>query len=77
MRNYMTVYDLNADELLELRYSYFEQLYGDEDFPDIREPEDIPEDVILHHYDGIVFVPEDFASNCDEDGSLGRLPYFY
>jgi hypothetical protein len=60
-----TVHELNQDELNELRYALYEQLC--ETSPDVLEdcdsPDDIPEDIVLNHYDGISFEDEDFFCN--------------
>ena len=69
---YKTVYDLNRDETNELKWAYF---YSDEydntlvnnaTLP-ILFPGDIPDSVIVEHYDGISFVEEDFSCNLKED----------
>jgi len=58
----MTVYELNSDELEELREAYFYQLQdlGEEDF---ESPFEIPMDNTIAHYEGITFVKEDFFCN--------------
>lgn len=57
----MSVYELTRDQLDELKTAYF---YQDEvqDIlsEDIIYPEQIPDEVIFNHYDGIMFVDEDF-----------------
>lgn len=71
---YKTVYDLNEEELLELKYAYYDQLVGTGDgevfgrcLGTHRCPEEIPDAVVLEHYDGILFCDEDFFCNCEED----------
>lgn len=58
----MSVYELTRDQLDELKTAYF---YQDEvqDIlsEDIIYPEQIPDEVIFNHYDGIMFVDEDFS----------------
>ena len=58
----MSVYELTRDQLDELKTAYF---YQDEvqDIlsEDIIYPEQIPDEVIFNHYDGIVFVDGDFS----------------
>ena len=46
-----TVYDLNEDELEELRSAYFEQLkdLGEENF---NNPQEIPMTNVIVHYEG-------------------------
>lgn len=67
--NYKTVTELNDDELLELKYAYFDQLSYDMDDDEMpRCPEEIPNEMILEHYAPFTFYPEDFACNGgDED----------
>lgn len=57
-----TVYDLNEDELEELRSAYFEQLndLGEENFND---PQEIPMTNVIVHYEGVMFTEEDFFCN--------------
>ena len=65
---YMTVYDLNREQLDELKQTYFSQLIdtgdGDEILGDVTCSENIPDEVIFNHYDGIMFVEEDFFCSC-------------
>lgn len=62
---YRTVYDLNEEELNELRETYYYQLFEcDEDvLEDYDCASDIPNEVIYNHYDGICFVEDDFWCN--------------
>lgn len=62
---YRTVYDLNEEELNELRETYYYQLFEcDEDvLEDCDCASDIPNEVIYNHYDGIYFVDDDFWCN--------------
>ena len=68
---YKSVYDLSQDQLNELKTAYF---YNDD--PTITEnlsaagieyPEQIPDDIIFHEYDGISFVNDDFCCTAGED----------
>lgn len=66
---YKSVYDLTREELDELKESFFHQ----EETQDINEgtfstPEDIPDEIIFEHYDGLYFVEEDFFCNI-KDGN--------
>lgn len=65
--DYKTVHDLNAEELLELKYAYHDQLQYTDDADIFRSPEDIPDDVIFDHYAELTFAPYDFWCNCTED----------
>ena len=61
---YKMVQDLSRDELNKLKSNFF---YQDET-QDINEgtfstPEDIPDEIIFEHYDGVCFVEEDFFCN--------------
>lgn len=67
MSAYKTVYDLSADELAELKGNYFWEL-ADQGENEFDWPEDIPDDVIYAHYEGIDFVDDDFFCNV-KDGN--------
>lgn len=61
MKNYKMVRDLNREQLDELKTSFFWQ----DETQDILEgaytsPEQIPDDVIFEHYEGVCFVDDDF-----------------
>lgn len=60
---YMSVRELNEDQLNELKWTYFYQLLdeGSEVVEDISVGTEIPNQVIFDHYDGISFVDEDFC----------------
>lgn len=61
---YKTVQDLSRAELDELRESYFDQPDSDEIFDgDIR---NITDEILFQHYNGIVFVNDDFFCNSDD-----------
>lgn len=68
----MNVHDLTRDELDELKSTYYCQLLDsgelEEVCGDIYFPEDIPDDIIFNHYDGINFVKDDFFCNCELAG---------
>lgn len=57
-----TVYELNQDELEELRESYLCELQEMDD-NSFTNAEQIPMEVVIKHYDGIHFVEEDFWCN--------------
>lgn len=63
---YKTVYDLDDEELLELKYAYYDQLQYTDDADTFRMPEEIPDSVVLDHYVGILFTNDDFFCNCAE-----------
>lgn len=58
---YKSVYDLSLAEMEELKQSFF---YQDETQDIIQGafdcPEEIPDEIILEHYDGVYFVEDDF-----------------
>lgn len=66
-----TVHELTQEELEELQDAYFDQLLdqGDtETLGEIDMPCKIPIANVIAHYDGIMFVDEDFFCNIkDED----------
>lgn len=71
------VQDLSRDELNELKSNFF---YQDET-QDINEgtfstPEDIPDEIIFEHYDGVCFVEEDFFCNI-KDGNYENCGVAY
>lgn len=57
---YKTVYDLTSKELNELREAYFEQPDSENIFEEI---ENITDDILFEHYDGVLFTDEDFFCN--------------
>lgn len=62
---YRTVKELSREELDELKETYAEQ--EDSIF---RGAWEVPDDVILNHYEGIMFVDEDFFCNLVADGEV-------
>lgn len=58
---YKTVEDLSHAELEELRGSYFDQLDSDEIFED--DINNITDEILFEHYNGIVFTDDDFFCN--------------
>lgn len=73
----MTVYDLNRDQLDELKNALFwsddpetAEILGD----DIATPEQIPDDIIFQHYAGIDFVNDDFFCSVVEEMPLA-IPF--
>lgn len=65
----MTVYELNNDELNELKETYACQLNetdNDISYGELLDAHSIPDDVVYNHYDGINFTKEDFYCNCKE-----------
>lgn len=68
---YRTVYELTDEEMSELKEAYYWQLVetGEGDILDDGIiADDIPDEMILEHYDDILFVEEDFYCNI-EDGN--------
>lgn len=67
MFKYYMVQDLTRDQLNELKYNFFWQ----DETQDILEgeyasPEQIPDEIIFEHYDGVRFSADDFISQ-EED----------
>ena len=58
----MTVYDLNQEQLNELKESYKIQLEQDSDisYQELVDATNIPDGVIFEHYEGINFTEDDF-----------------
>lgn len=64
----LMVQDLNREQLDELKTAYFWQDETHDILPDdITFPEQIPDDIILEHYDGICFVLDDFFCTAEND----------
>lgn len=67
----MTVRELNAEQLLELKVKYiferFEEYGTTPSYKDVAESEGIPDGLIFLEYDGVDFVEEDFVYRDDEN----------
>ena len=63
-----TVYDLNRDQLDELKQTYACQLAetdGDVlSYGELADASNIPDDVIFEHYNGVSFTDDDFFCSC-------------
>lgn len=70
MSVYKTVYDLDDDELTELKYAYFDQLQNADDDNEFMFPEEIPDVIVQNHYEGIYFTDDDFFCNITDDSDL-------
>lgn len=58
---YMSVYELTAEQLDELKEKYaIEVCDGDISWGELAAARDIPDHIIFEHYDGISFVNDDF-----------------
>ena len=72
----MTVYELNRDQIDELKDAYF---WSDDttevlEQSNINHPWEIPNEVIYHEYEGICFVPDDFCCSCESVQTMtGKL----
>lgn len=65
----MSVYELNRDEMSELKQMYlFETTAGPLSWSDIAAADEIPDDIIFDHYAGIMFVKDDFCCNMEDNG---------
>jgi hypothetical protein len=62
-----TVYELKHDELNELKQSYVTEQADKRgegiSYGELADSENIPNDVIFNHYNGIVFSNDDFFCN--------------
>jgi hypothetical protein len=63
----MTVHELNAEQLEELRGNYFSELQNEDLLGDIQHPTDIPMSNVIAHYEGTYFVEDDFFFNLTND----------
>lgn len=79
-----TVYELNTKEIDELKQSLYFQFVdnGDDIIDAIDSWEDIPTSIVENHYDGIMFVNDDFFCNINpsyyncEDGNDNSIVCF-
>ena len=63
----MTVEDLSRQQLNELKEAYFNEEDIDEVLSDsITVPEQIPDDVIFKHYEGVCFTDDDFFCSSEK-----------
>ena len=67
-QEYRTVHDLTPEELDELRAAYYEQLKetDDEVIEDVSSYEEVTDEMLFNHYDGVMFVRDDFFCNTAE-----------
>lgn len=67
-QEYRTVHDLTPEELDELRATYFEQLdeVDNDVIEDISSYEEVTDEMLFNHYDGVSFVRENFFCNTAE-----------
>lgn len=57
----MTVRELTRDQLDQLKQAYICELMADPSWGDLTDAQDLPNDIIFEHYDGIEFVDDDFT----------------
>lgn len=68
-----TVYDLSREQLDELKQQYVCQLYEDGDvlespsYNELADSQQIPDEVIFEHYDGIMFSDDDFFYSAEKE----------
>lgn len=68
-----TVYDLSHEQLDELKQQYVCQLYEDGDvlespsYDELADSQQIPDEVIFEHYDGISLTNDDFFCSAGKD----------
>ena len=61
MTDYMSVYDLNQDQINQLKQALWDQPgTQDEVCPELESWEEMPDELILDHYSDACFVDEDF-----------------
>lgn len=64
----MTVYELTREQLDELKTAYADQLQEDGiSWGELAASQEIPDDIILEHYAGIEFVPDDFSCSSETE----------
>lgn len=57
----VTVRELTRDQLAQLKQAYICELLADPSWGDLADAQDLPNDIIFEHYDGIEFVDDDFT----------------
>ena len=64
-QEYRTVHDLTPEELDELRATYYEQLdeVDNDVLEDVSSYEEVTNEMLFNHYDGVSFIREDFFCN--------------
>lgn len=71
----MTVYELTREQLNELKDAYFWSIESNCIIPEyITDAEDIPDDIIFHHWNGVDFVSDDFFCSVVDEIPM-RLPF--
>ena len=64
----MTVYDLNRDQLIQLKQNYLTQTQRDISYSELADADDLISDLfIFEYYDGVDFTPEDFGETEEGD----------
>ena len=61
-----TVHELSTQELEELRDTYFAQLQDQGEEDEINSSHEIPMENVIQHYEGIMFVEDDFFCNAKD-----------
>lgn len=65
----LTVYDLTAEQLKQVKEAFFDQDETQDILPEeITSPEQIPDEIILEHYSEMIFNSEDFMEESDNEG---------
>lgn len=65
----LTVYDLTAEQLKQVKEAFFDQDETQDILPEeITSPEQIPDEIILEHYNEMIFNSEDFMEESDNEG---------
>lgn len=68
----MSVQELNREQLDELKQAYYVELSDSGEADDVLEgigflnTDEIPDDIIFNHYDGVDFVSDDFFCSCGQ-----------
>lgn len=57
----MYVQELNQEQLDALRWAMFYEDGNDEVLQGVETPDDITDEMVFSHYDGIYFVEDDFS----------------
>ena len=64
----MTVYDLNRDQLIELKQRYLQDTQGDLSWGELAAADDLISDkFIMEYWADTDFTPDDFFSSADEE----------
>lgn len=65
----MGVRELSRDQFEELKFDYYCELFDEKSelLDGITCSDEIPDEMVYKHFDGVQFVPDDFCCSCGQD----------